>query len=169
MIARAVLAFLFLQDLSFMDKVEHRRQALMARQHFQAERTVILEEVVHASEAKVSLWNVPYGRNNFFTGCEEVLEQLHAALSAAAPPTAIGQLQAISGLGGIGKTQLAVEYACHYRDDYQAVLWARAKSTDLLVSDCLAEEWADFKSTSEHWYRCPWDEPLLIFCSLTFI
>src|SRR5262249_3828161 len=42
--------------------------------------------------------------------------------------------QAISGLGGIGKTQLALEYAYRYHQDYQAVLWARAESTEELLS-----------------------------------
>ena len=32
----------------------------------------------------------------------------------------------ISGLGGIGKTQLALEYAYRFRQDYQVVLWAQA-------------------------------------------
>jgi NB-ARC domain len=40
-------------------------------------------------------------------------------------------------MGGIGKTQTAVEYAYRYRESYDAVLWARADSADLLVSDFL--------------------------------
>ena len=43
--------------------------------------------------------------------------------------------QALSGLGGVGKTQTAVEYAYLYRDEYEAVLWARAESQDTLSSD----------------------------------
>ncbi|HEU5376413.1 MAG TPA: hypothetical protein VFV38_13290 [Ktedonobacteraceae bacterium] len=35
-------------------------------------------------------------------------------------------------MGGIGKTQLAVEYAYRYRQEYQAVLWARADTTEAL-------------------------------------
>ena len=33
-----------------------------------------------------------------------------------------------------GKTQIAVEYAYRYHQDYQMILWARAESTETLVS-----------------------------------
>jgi len=33
-----------------------------------------------------------------------------------------------------GKTQIAVEYAYRYHQDYQMVLWARAESTEALIS-----------------------------------
>jgi tetratricopeptide (TPR) repeat protein len=46
--------------------------------------------------------------------------------------------QAIRGLGGIGKTQIAVEYAYRYREDYHAILWVRADSREVLVSDIIA-------------------------------
>ena len=42
--------------------------------------------------------------------------------------------QAISGLGGIGKTQMAVEYAYRYHQEYEVVLWARAENQETLIS-----------------------------------
>ena len=76
-------------------------------------------------EIPLSLWNVPYNRNLFFTGREDVFAALRSALSIEEQPIALTQPQAISGLSGIGKTQTAVEYAHRYRDSYSAVLWAR--------------------------------------------
>jgi NB-ARC domain len=42
---------------------------------------------------------------------------------------------ALSGLGGVGKTQTAVEYAYQYRALYTAVFWARAEWRDQLLGD----------------------------------
>jgi tetratricopeptide (TPR) repeat protein len=80
------------------------------------------------------IWNVPYSRNPFFTGREEILTRLHDFLQVD-NTAALIQPQGISGLGGIGKTQTALEYAYHYSNDYQAVLWVRADSQSTLISE----------------------------------
>ncbi|GAC1348489.1 MAG: FxSxx-COOH system tetratricopeptide repeat protein [Ktedonobacteraceae bacterium] len=89
------------------------------------------------SASTTPLWNVPQRRNPFFTGREDVLMRLHETL-AAGRTAALLQAQAISGLGGIGKTQIALEYAYRYRSDYQAVFWVRADSREALASDLAA-------------------------------
>jgi len=73
-------------------------------------------------------WNVPYSRNPFFTGRDKVLEDLGAALEKRGTA-------ALCGLGGIGKTQTAVEYAYRHRHDYRSVFWAKAEARDTLLSD----------------------------------
>src|SRR5258707_3933850 len=73
------------------------------------------------------LWNIPYPHNRLFTGQEALLTQLAAILKTGGP-------QALSGLGGIGKTQIAVEYAHRYRQDYKAIFWVRADTREALVS-----------------------------------
>jgi tetratricopeptide (TPR) repeat protein len=84
-----------------------------------------------------AIWNIPYPRNPYFLGRDDDLAQLRSHLQAG-QATALSQPQAISGLGGIGKTQLALEYAYRYHQDYQAVLWARTESTEALVSSYVA-------------------------------
>ncbi len=83
------------------------------------------------------IWNIPYPRNPYFTGREELLSRLAEALRAG-QTTALSQPQAVSGLGGIGKTQIALEYAYRHHLDYQAVLWTRADTQDALTSGFVA-------------------------------
>jgi hypothetical protein len=103
---------------------------------------IALEDIRHLTmsappTAFPHIWDIPYPRNPVFTGREEVLTRLADTLKAS-QPTALSQPQAISGLGGIGKTQIAVEYAYRYRQNYQTVLWTRAETREALVSGYLA-------------------------------
>jgi tetratricopeptide (TPR) repeat protein len=70
--------------------------------------------------------NLP-DRNPFFTGRERVMVKLHEALVAQGRA-------ALSGLGGVGKTQVAVEYTHRHFDEYAYTLWATAHSHETLVS-----------------------------------
>jgi tetratricopeptide (TPR) repeat protein len=83
-----------------------------------------------------TIWNIPYRRNPYFTGREEVLHILHEHLNAA-KSTALTQSQAISGLGGVGKTQIAVEYAYRHQEEYYGVLWVNAASRETIIASFL--------------------------------
>jgi tetratricopeptide (TPR) repeat protein/DNA-binding XRE family transcriptional regulator len=80
------------------------------------------------------IWNIPLARNPFFTGREHLLALLHKRLSTARM-AALTQPQALYGLGGIGKTQTAAEYARRYDDEYTHVFWIRAATRETLVAD----------------------------------
>jgi tetratricopeptide (TPR) repeat protein len=80
------------------------------------------------------VWMVPHRRNQFFTGREVLLKTLYEQLAGTKTINSV-QMLAIYGLGGIGKTQVAVEYAYRYKQNYQAVLWVRAAAYDTLVTD----------------------------------
>ncbi|MEM6436177.1 MAG: tetratricopeptide repeat protein [Cyanobacteria bacterium P01_D01_bin.115] len=84
-------------------------------------------------------FGVPYQRNPYFTGRKSILVCLHQQLNQR-QVAAINQVQAISGLGGIGKTQTAVEYAYRYYYDpekktYDYVFWVSADTEINLGAD----------------------------------
>src|SRR5262249_48193192 len=66
-------------------------------------------------------------RNPFFTGREQVFVQVHDALATH------GRV-ALSGIGGSGKTQTAVEYAYRHLHEYGYAFWTSAASFDSLLS-----------------------------------
>ncbi|MCL4862237.1 MAG: tetratricopeptide repeat protein [Caldilineaceae bacterium] len=83
------------------------------------------------------VWNVPahHRRNPNFTGRAAVLAELYAALNNG-PPAA--RVQAVCGLGGLGKTQLVVEYLHRHSADYEVVWWLRAEGGATLAGDYAA-------------------------------
>ncbi|HEY7355236.1 MAG TPA: helix-turn-helix transcriptional regulator, partial [Ktedonobacterales bacterium] len=83
-----------------------------------------------APSAVRAVWQVPFRRNPFFTGREAALARLALLLGT-------GKAAALSGLGGVGKTQMALEYAYRSAQDYQAVFWLRADSRDALAAGFL--------------------------------
>src|SRR5579884_2514440 len=78
--------------------------------------------------------NIPL-RNNSFTGRDALLKQLEDTLAAG---NTAALTQAITGLGGVGKTQLATEYLYRYSDKYTCVWWVRSEETATLAADYAA-------------------------------
>ncbi|MBM7442107.1 FxSxx-COOH system tetratricopeptide repeat protein [Streptomyces sp. HB132] len=82
------------------------------------------------------IWNAP-PRNPGFTGRSLVLERMRDQLGggmAVVPP----QPQALYGLGGVGKTQVALEYVHRFMADYDLVWWISSEQIDDVVAS-LAE------------------------------
>jgi hypothetical protein len=82
-------------------------------------------ELVSFPGRSPKIFEVP-PRNRHFTGRGDLLQALRDRL-AATSSGAVVQAEAIHGLGGIGKTQLAIEYAHRYAADYDLIWWITAE------------------------------------------
>ncbi|KAL9134141.1 MAG: hypothetical protein Q9175_004673, partial [Cornicularia normoerica] len=67
---------------------------------------------------------------DYFVGRASDLSSIESILLPFA--VAERKIVVLHGLGGIGKSQLAIEFAKKHRDDYTAVLWLNAKTEDTL-------------------------------------
>lgn len=77
------------------------------------------------------IFQVPHRRNPEFTGRAQLLDDLHIALTKPDTATIV---QAIHGMGGVGKTQIAVEYAYRFGHAYDGVWWLNADTSEELLS-----------------------------------
>ncbi|MEV4316816.1 FxSxx-COOH system tetratricopeptide repeat protein [Actinocrispum sp. NPDC049592] len=68
-------------------------------------------------------------RNPHFTGRAEMLERLRQMLRESTERVALLP-HTLQGLGGVGKTQLAVEYVYRYANDYELIYWISAENPD---------------------------------------
>lgn len=80
------------------------------------------------------LWgNVPQ-RNRNFTGREEILirlgQRLADGMTAVLP-------EALHGMGGVGKSQIAIEYVYRNSRNYQLVWWIPSEQTNLIVQSLI--------------------------------
>lgn len=77
---------------------------------------------------------VPMSRNKFFFGRKEELQKMHEFLNPQVDEEEVRSC-ALYGIGGIGKTQTALEYAYKYKDSFSVIIWLRAESDPTLAQD----------------------------------
>jgi tetratricopeptide (TPR) repeat protein len=81
----------------------------------------------------VPIWNVPH-RNPHFTGREEYIERMERAFREG-ENVALSQTHTIHGLGGIGKTEIAIEFAYRHSHEYDLVWWIKSEDRATLSAD----------------------------------
>ncbi|MEM9998770.1 MAG: FxSxx-COOH system tetratricopeptide repeat protein [Bacteroidota bacterium] len=114
-------------------------EAERGRQHTTAESDRVIEKltaeirrgrvVTYAGRAQV--WNLPYEPSKNFTGRTVQLDAIRDAFARGD----VAALTALRGMGGVGKTQIALQYAYLHRDAYDVVWWISAEEGPVLRSD----------------------------------
>ncbi|GAA3345499.1 hypothetical protein GCM10020358_52830 [Amorphoplanes nipponensis] len=94
------------------------------------------EEGVRYPRVRADLWNLQLARNAAFSGRNLLLEALRDQLLAT--ENVDGGRIALEGINGVGKTQIALEYAYRFAAAYDIVWWVSAEQTDR-VRTSLAE------------------------------
>ncbi len=81
------------------------------------------------------IWGGIPMRNPDFTGRETLLSNLRKALETRSAASVLPQT--LHGMGGVGKTQLAVEFVYRYADQYDVVWWISAEQQSLVLQSLL--------------------------------
>ncbi|MEU4442122.1 FxSxx-COOH system tetratricopeptide repeat protein [Actinosynnema sp. NPDC050801] len=103
-----------------------RAEASDGSRLYQAGRDIIVHSPPLPVPAAPLIWNLP-PRNPNFTGREEVLTRIRDGLSKS-----VVSVHSLHGLGGVGKSQTAIEYAYRHRADYRWAFWIPAEQPEVI-------------------------------------
>jgi len=103
---------------------EYGTNQLVAFESSMPEKIVQLPQMTKT----LAIWNIPIRRNRNFVGRNGLLNELKNSLKQE-------RIQAIVGLGGIGKSQIAAEYAYQNVSQYKVVWWIDAGDQHVLGNE----------------------------------
>ncbi|RDW91132.1 hypothetical protein BP5796_02297 [Coleophoma crateriformis] len=83
----------------------------------------------------ISLSGAPQIDDDIFVGREQELDQLQEWL---APTPSRQNRVVVSGLGGMGKTQLSIHFAKQHHDQYSSIIWLNAKDENTIRAGLVA-------------------------------
>ena len=109
-------------------------EADAARMRADGERNAEILAVMHALQASklthdvLPCYYIPLGIADRFFGREKALRQVREVLQPEGGLSGIRSI-ALYGMGGVGKTQIALHYANNSRDSFDAILWISADNS----------------------------------------
>lgn len=120
--------FSFLGDIQFLEVDDYNEDYLNLLKEINNIKKNNEEKEIENTLIKIpdnqKIFNIPFkSKGNDIVGIEGKLEEIHTKLNTS-KNLSIGQVTKFEGIGGLGKTQLAVEYAHTYKDFFKnGILW----------------------------------------------
>jgi hypothetical protein len=88
-----------------------------------------LNSKLPADDTAAKILMIPHSKNTMFYGRDEYLQELKTHLNDRIPEESDSlRSVALTGMGGVGKTQIALEYAYRYRDLFSHQFWLYAEN-----------------------------------------
>ena len=120
-------------DVLRLDEAQAASMLLRAlRRGEQDPHKLLVSEGPRFPGTRPAIWNVK-PRNPAFTGRSAILESLRDQLRGGNPAVVLPTPTTLYGLGGVGKTQVALEYAHRFMADYDLVWWIDAEQSDQVM------------------------------------
>ena len=118
------------QDLAkkLRDDAEEKRNITLEELSSEQAQAKLVARELPTEETPPRYWQSFYGKNLKFSGRKDILEDLKSGLETEG-------IVALHGLGGMGKTQIAVEYIQGNQNSYQAIWWIRGENQTTLEID----------------------------------
>lgn len=136
------IAFRKEQALTDEDRVKRwRRGVAIPQKYFRQKLMEIfgktMKQLGWADDNEIPNWKLDYSPNPLFTGREDILQWLHNGLAVRGTNVSLS-VQALTGLSGIGKSHIAIEYAHRFKHEYHTIMWLRADNKEVLAADFAA-------------------------------
>ncbi|RFN43622.1 protein serac1 [Fusarium flagelliforme] len=93
---------------------------------YQAILSKLIEATVSLPDLRKQHYAVPFGRVHTYTERAELSRKLEEKLRIRHKKAHVPHAVALFGLGGSGKSQLALDYTEKHRDEYDSILWIDA-------------------------------------------
>lgn len=118
---------------------------------------------------------IPYPPNSRFRGRGDILAAIHDCLAGKQVARSTQRSVALYGMGGVGKTQIALRYVYDYQASYKAVFWVSADSPSKLFQDFTKiaktlnlnagnlSDQNEIVREVQRWFRQTTDQWLLVF------
>jgi len=87
------------------------------------------EKTEMGSKNKFPIIKLPR-ENHYFTGRTKILNLIYENFKNG---DSVARVQLLRGLGGVGKTSIALKYAYTHRDEYETVWWVNAENSDSVL------------------------------------